>query len=251
MRKVYLVGAGPGDPELITVKGLRAIREAEVILYDRLVNPELLKEAKKDAELIYCGKKPNAHMMTQEMINHLLCHFANQGKTVVRLKGGDPFIFGRGGEEAQSLVKKHIPFEIVPGITAGSAAPAYAGIPLTHRSLSASVAFVAGVSKEGGDLDAYWSKYAGIDTLCIYMGVKNLPLICAQLIKHGKPAGTPAALIHWGTTKKQETVTGTLENISEKAAALRNPSLLIIGEVVKLRSELKWFEHQAAAVYTG
>jgi len=247
MRKVYLVGAGPGDPELITVKGLRLIREADVILYDRLVNPDLLKEARPDAELVYCGKKPDAHTMTQDMINHLLVKFANQGKTVVRLKGGDPFIFGRGGEEAEVLVQKHIPFEIVPGITAGSAVPAYAGIPLTHRGLSTSVAFIAGVTKKGEDLDAYWSKYAGIDTLCIYMGVKNLPLICAQLIKHGKSPDMPAALIRWGTTEKQETAVGTLGNLSEKADGLRNPSLLIIGEVVKLRDELKWFEQLSAA----
>ncbi|MFD2616266.1 uroporphyrinogen-III C-methyltransferase [Terrilactibacillus laevilacticus] len=242
MRKVYLVGAGPGDPDLITVKGLKAIQQADTILYDRLVNPELLNYAKKEAELIYCGKRPDHHALSQDSINHLLCKFANQGKIVTRLKGGDPFIFGRGGEEAEELVKKQIPFEIVPGITSGSAAPAYAGIPLTHRNFSSSVAFIAGMTQHEDNVDKYWSQFVGIDTLCIYMGVKNLPVICNQLIKHGKDPQTPIALIHWGTTERQKTVSGTLTNICEKAATVKNPSLIIIGEVVQLRDQLNWFE---------
>jgi uroporphyrin-III C-methyltransferase len=242
MRKVYLVGAGPGDPELITVKGVKAIKQSDVILYDRLVNPEILEYAKKDAERIYCGKSPDHHAYTQEKINQLICKYANQGKIVTRLKGGDPFIFGRGGEEAAELAKRLIPFEIIPGITSGAAAPAYAGIPLTHREYSSSVAFIAGMTQSEGDIDQYWSRFKGIETLCIYMGVKNLPVICSQLIKLGKDPGTPVALIHWGTTDKQITVTGTLETICEKAEALRNPSMIIVGEVVRLRSQLMWFE---------
>src|SRR5690606_22461632 len=156
MKKVYLVGAGPGDLDLITVKGLKAIQKADVILYDRLIKQELLDEAKEHAQLIYCGKKPDNHSLKQEEINELLCRFALQGKTVTRLKGGDPFVFGRGGEEAEALVDHNIPFEIVPGITAGIAAPAYAGIPVTHRDYSSSVAFISGVSKVGVDQDEYW-----------------------------------------------------------------------------------------------
>ncbi|KHD86615.1 uroporphyrinogen-III C-methyltransferase [Heyndrickxia ginsengihumi] len=242
MRKVYLVGAGPGDPDLITVKGLKAIQQADVILYDRLVNAELLNYAKKDAELVYCGKRPGHHSFNQEAINHLLCKFANQGKIVTRLKGGDPFIFGRGGEEAEALAKKQIPFEIVPGITSGAAAPAYAGIPLTHRDYGSNVAFVAGVTKRDENLDEYWARFSKVDTLCIYMGVKNLPIICEQLIKHGKDTSTPIALVHWGTTDKQQTVTGTLATICERASSLENPSLIIVGEVVRLREQLQWFE---------
>ncbi|MFZ3577474.1 uroporphyrinogen-III C-methyltransferase [Virgibacillus sp. DJP39] len=243
MSRVYLVGAGPGDPDLITVKGLKAIQKADVILYDRLINDELLSHAPNYAELVYCGKSPNQHSLTQEKINDLLCFYASQGKVVTRLKGGDPFIFGRGGEEAEVLAKRGIPFEIVPGITSGSAAPAYAGIPLTHRNYSSSVAFVSGVTKTGEELDKYWEHLAkGVDTLCVYMGVKNLPDICEQLIRHGRNPSTPIALVHWGTTESQQTVTGTLETIIEKASKMKNPSMIIIGEVVTLREKLQWFE---------
>ncbi|MFQ3545149.1 uroporphyrinogen-III C-methyltransferase [Halobacillus rhizosphaerae] len=243
MRKVYLVGAGPGDPDLITVKGMKAIQKADVILYDRLINKELLDYKKSEAELVYCGKSPNNHSLTQEDINRLLCKFANQGKTVTRLKGGDPFIFGRGGEEAEELALKKIPFEIVPGISSGSAAPAYAGIPLTHRDYSSSVAFVSGVAKNDADAEEYWKHLAkSMDTLCIYMGVKQLPDICDKLIRHGRSSDTPIALVHWGTTKVQETVTGTLSNITQEAKHLKNPSMIIVGEVVRLREKLQWFE---------
>lgn len=242
MGKVYLVGAGPGDPDLITVKGLKAIKQADIILYDRLVNEELLNHASKKAELVFCGKSPNQHSLTQEKINHLLCTFAKQGKVVTRLKGGDPFIFGRGGEEAEVLAQHGITFEIVPGITSGSAAPAYAGIPLTHRDYSSSVAFVTGTTKKGEDLKRYWERLAEIDTLCIYMGVKNLPAICKRLTQHGRAAHTPVALVHWGTTERQQTVTGTLATIVEKARTMKNPSMIIIGEVVRLRERIQWFE---------
>jgi uroporphyrin-III C-methyltransferase len=243
--KVYLVGAGPGDAELITVKGLKCIQIADVIVYDRLINKELLKEAKKGSELIYCGKLPDHHTLQQETINHLLVSLAKKGKTVIRLKGGDPFIFGRGGEEAALLANYHIPFEIVPGITSGIAAPAYAGIPLTHRDYSGSVAFITGHRKSGTDEVAKWGTLAkSIDTLVIYMGVSQLPYITEQLMTNGKASSTPIALIHWGTTRHQQTVTGTLADITQKAkdAHIENPTLIVIGEVVKLRDSLHWFE---------
>ncbi|MBR7797101.1 MAG: uroporphyrinogen-III C-methyltransferase [Bacillota bacterium] len=244
MGKVYLVGAGPGDPDLITVKGAKIIGQSDVILYDRLVNEQLLEDyAPKQAELIYCGKRPDHHALKQEQINQLLWQYARQGKVVTRLKGGDPFIFGRGGEEALTLGKHQIPFEIVPGITSGSAAPAYAGIPLTHRQISSSVAFVSGVTRKGDTGEAYWEHLAkGAETLCIYMGVKNLPDICHYLIKYGRDATTPIAVIHYGTTQAQQTITGTLHTIATKAKHLKNPSMIIIGEVVRLREQIKWFE---------
>lgn len=247
MKKVYIVGAGPGDLELITVKGLKAIQQSDVILYDRLINKELLAEAKKDAELIYCGKSPDNHAIAQEKINELLCQHALEGKTVTRLKGGDPFVFGRGGEEAAALASQKIPFEIVPGITAGIAAPAYAGIPVTHRDYSSSVAFISGVSKMGLDQETYWEHVArSMDTLCIYMGVGKLPEICERLIRYGRPAETPIALVQWGTTGNQQTVTGTLADIVEKTHHLKNPSMIVVGEVVKLRDQLQWFENWKA-----
>ncbi|MFD2926148.1 uroporphyrinogen-III C-methyltransferase [Halobacillus naozhouensis] len=243
MNKVYIVGAGPGDPELITVKGLKTIQRADVILYDRLINTELLNEAGDEAELIYCGKRPDNHSLDQKTINRLLCNFALQGKSVTRLKGGDPFVFGRGGEEAEELAKNRIPFEIVPGISSGVAAPAYAGIPVTHRNYSSSVAFLSGVNKHGYDQEEYWEHVVkSMDTLCIYMGVKKLPEICARLIRHGRPPETPIALVEWGTTAHQRTVTGSLRNIVEKANDLKNPSIIIVGKVVKLREQLQWFE---------
>lgn len=245
MGKVYLVGAGPGDPELITVKGMRCIRKADVILYDRLINPELLREAKPEAELKYCGKLPRYHTLKQDTINHFLVKFALEGKVVTRLKGGDPFIFGRGGEEAEALVDNGVEFEVVPGITAGTAAPAYAGIPMTHRHFGSSVAFVTGHRCSDVSDDIKWGNLAkGVDTLAIYMGMSNLPNICGQLIQHGRPGDTPAALIHWGTTEKQRTVTGTLADIAEKAKQydIQNPAMVIVGEVVRLRESIRWFD---------
>jgi uroporphyrin-III C-methyltransferase len=245
MGKVYLVGAGPGDPELITVKGLKCIQQADVILYDRLINEKLLSYAKKGAELIFCGKLPGYHTMQQETINHFLVRHAKKGKTVVRLKGGDPLVFGRGGEEAEALAKHGIEFEIVPGITSGIAAAAYAGIPVTHRDFSSSVAFITGHKRKGSNEEIKWENLAkGIDTLAIYMGISNLPYICNQLMKYGKPPSTPAAVIQWGTTVEQRTVTATLATIANVVAKekIENPSIIIIGDVVKLRANLQWFE---------
>lgn len=245
MGKVYLVGAGPGDPGLITVKGLRCIQEADVILYDRLVNKELLSYAKPGCDLIYCGKLPNYHFMKQETINSFLVKHAQKGKVVTRLKGGDPFVFGRGGEEAETLAKNRIAFEVVPGITSGIAAPAYAGIPVTHRNIASSFAVVTGHRKKGEEEELKWDSLAkGIDTLAIYMGVGNLPYICEQLTKHGKSMNTPVALVQWGSFENQRTVTGTLETIEEivRVEEIENPSMIIVGEVVRLRDELKWFE---------
>ncbi len=245
--KVYLVGAGPGDPDLITIKGVKIISQSDVILYDRLVNEQLLAYAPEQTTRIYCGKRPDHHALKQEQINQLLCHYASQGKVVTRLKGGDPFIFGRGGEEVLALRKYQIPFEIVPGITSGSAAPAYAGIPLTHRQISSSVAFVSGVTRAEEDSEAYWEHLAkGTDTLCIYMGVKNLSDICKYLIRYGRDAMTPIAAIYYGTTQVQQTVTGTLETIALKAEQIKNPAMLIIGEVVRLREHIQWFEEMAS-----
>lgn len=247
MGKVYLVGAGPGDVDLITVKGLKCIQEADVILYDRLINKELLTYAKPGADLIYCGKLPNYHAMIQDTINHFLVKYAKQGKVVTRLKGGDPFVFGRGAEEAEVLAHHKIAFEVVPGITSGIAAPAYAGIPVTHRELGSSFAIVTGHMRAGKDDAIHWESLAkGIDTLAIYMGVGNLPYICEQLTKHGRSANTPVALVHWGTTEEQHTVTGTLSTIVEiaKTSDIQNPSMIIVGEVVRLRDKIQWFEQK-------
>ena len=245
--KVYLVGAGPGDPDLITVKGLRCLQQADVILYDRLVNPELLEYAKEGAQLVYCGKLPHYHTMKQETINRFLVKYAKKGYQVVRLKGGDPFVFGRGGEEAEECAKHNVPFEIVPGITAGIAASAYAGIPVTHRSLSKSFAFITG--HQAGDVEAehQWYHLAnGVDTICVYMGVSHLSTITKHLILNGKSPQTPIALIHWGTLSDQRTVVGTLENIEEvvKKEQITNPSMIVIGEVVTLHKKLNWFEEE-------
>jgi len=244
--KVYLVGAGPGDPKLITVRGLETIKLADCIVYDRLASPRLLSHARPDAELIYCGKLPDRHTLTQEEINQVLVDKALEGKTVTRLKGGDPSIFGRVGEEAEELAKHGIPFEIVPGITSGIAAPAYAGIPVTHRDFNSSLAIVTGHERpDKTESSIHWEKLAtAVETIIFYMGVGNLPFIRDQLIKYGRSPQTPVALIRWGTTVEQETLVGTLENIVEKreAAGLSNPAIIIVGEVVKLREKLQWFE---------
>jgi len=245
--KVYLVGAGPGDPGLITVKGLECIRKADVIIYDYLASPSLLKHTSK-AEMIYVGKKGSDHTLAQNMINELIVEKAKAGLTVARLKGGDPFIFGRGGEEAEVLIDEGIPFEIVPGVTSAIAAPAYAGIPLTHRDFTSTLAFVTGhedPTKEGTSIN--WESLAkGIGTIVFFMGVKNLPDIVHKLILHGMKPDTPVALIRWGTTPNQETVSGTLENIAErvKAAGLKAPAIIVVGGVVTLREKMKWFENR-------
>ncbi|MFC3883965.1 uroporphyrinogen-III C-methyltransferase [Bacillus songklensis] len=244
--KVYLVGAGPGDPKLITVYGMECIQKADVIAYDRLVNEELLNYAKKDAELIYCGKLPGKHELIQEKINELLVEKALAGKVVTRLKGGDPCVFGRVGEEAEVLAEQGIPFEIVPGITSGIAAPAYAGIPVTHRDYASSVTIVTGHGrKEKEQDDLNWDALAkGSDTIVFYMGIGNLKHICTQLIEHGKSPYTKAAVIEWGTTNRQRTVSGNLEDIEEKVKreGIAHPAIVLVGEVVGLREKIQWFE---------
>lgn len=244
--KVFLVGAGPGDPKLITVRGLETIKLADCIVYDRLASPRLLAHARADVELIYCGKLPDRHTLTQEEINQLLVEKALEGKVVTRLKGGDPSIFGRVGEEAEELARHDIPFEIVPGITSGIAAPAYAGIPVTHRDFNSSLAIVTGHERpDKTETSINWEKLAtAVGTIIFYMGVGNLPYIREQLIKYGRSPQTPVALVRWGTTVDQETLVGTLADIVEKreAAGLANPAIIIVGEVVQLREKLQWFE---------
>jgi len=243
---VYLVGAGPGDPGLITVKGRECIATADVIIYDYLAAPSLLKHASGKAELIYVGKKGGDHTLPQDEINALIVAKAREKKVVTRLKGGDPFVFGRGGEEAEVLVEAGIPFEIVPGVTSAVAAPAYAGIPLSHRKLTATIALVTGhedPTKEESGID--WAALSrGIGTLVFFMGVKNLPRIVAELTRHGRPAKTPVALVRWGTTPQQVTVSGTLADIVVRVeqAGLKAPAIIVVGDVVGLRERLKWFE---------
>ena len=246
---VYLIGAGPGDPGLITVKGRDCIARAEVIIYDYLANDCLLEYAAPGAEKIYAGKVGGAHNREQWQINDLLIEKALEGKSVARLKGGDPFIFGRGGEECEALVAAGIPFEIVPGVTAGIAAPAYAGIPLTHRDFTTSVAFVTGHEshgKEGSEID--WERLSlGSGTVVFYMGVKNLPQITGNLLAHGRSPETPVALIRWGTRPEQEILIGTLATITELArkTAFKAPAITIVGDVVNLREKLRWFDNRA------
>lgn len=242
---ITIVGAGPGDPELITVKALRRIQSADVILYDRLVNDELLAYSKSDALRIYCGKAPGQHSMPQEATERLMLKHAAAGSHVVRLKGGDPFVFGRGGEEALAAAAAGIPYEVIPGITSAVGAAASAGIPLTHRGLAASFAIVTGSRCSDKVSPVRWDALAhGVDTLVIYMGVSGLSEIRGQLLKHGKDPLTPAALIENGTTRRERTVTGNLGSIDKLAAAMKisNPALIIIGEVVKVREELLGLE---------
>lgn len=244
--KLYLIGAGPGDPGLITVKGARCIEKADVVIYDRLASPRLLEHARPDAELIYVGKAPGAHALSQEEISELCVRKALEGKIVARLKGGDPFVFGRGGEEAHLARRRGVPYEIVPGITSATAVPAYAGIPVTHRGVAASFAVITGheaATKPGSQIN--WEGLAkGPDTLVFLMGMENLGEICRQLIANGRPSSTPAAVIEWGTTPRQRTVTGVLEDIHLKVeeAGLSNPAVIIVGDVVRLREDLAWLE---------
>jgi uroporphyrinogen III methyltransferase/synthase len=243
--KVYIIGAGPGDPGLITVKGLRCLKEADVIIYDHLVNEEIIRQMKESARLIYAGKKGGDHTLPQDEINRLLVEEAKQGNIVARVKGGDPFIFGRGGEEAETLAYAGIAFEVIPGVTSAVAVPAYAGIPLTHRGYTSTLAFVTGhedPTKDESDID--WETLAGIGTLVFFMGVKNLRHIITNLMVYGKEGDTPAALIRWGTTEDQETLTGTLSDIARTAEDRKfsPPAILVVGDVVTLRKDLNWFE---------
>ena len=243
--KVYIIGAGPGDAGLITLKAIDCLREADVVIYDYLVSKDLLKYARSDARFIYAGKQGGAHTLSQWQINDLLVKEAKAGNIVARLKGGDPFIFGRGGEEAEKLAANKIPFEIAPGVTSAIAVPAYAGIPLTHRGLTSTVAFVTGhedPTKEKSDID--WQALARIGTLVFLMGVKNIEKIVKELKDNGRSPKTPAALIRWGTTPRQEILTGILSNIAALARERKfaPPAILVVGEVVALRDTLQWFD---------
>lgn len=243
--KVYIIGAGPGDPGLITVKGLRCLKEADVVIYDHLVSEEIICQAKESARFIYAGKKGGEHTLPQEEINRRLVEEAKQGNIVARVKGGDPFIFGRGGEEAETLAHAGISFEVISGVSSALAVPAYAGIPLTHRGYTSTLAFVTGhedPTKDESEID--WETLAGIGTLVFLMGVKNLRHITSNLMVYGKEGDTPAALIRWGTTEDQETLTGTLSDIVRKAEDRKfsPPAILVVGEVVNLREDLNWFE---------
>jgi len=243
--RVYIIGAGPGDPGLMTVKGTKCLAEADVVIYDHLINPGILHHARETARLVYAGKEGGKHTLSQEEINARLVAEAQQGHVVARLKGGDPFIFGRGGEEAEVLAREGIPFEIVPGVTSAIAVASYAGIPLTHRRHTATLAFVTGHEDPlKGQSEIDWKALAGIGTLVFLMGVRNLSRIAAGLIAQGKKPETPAALIRWGTTANQETLVGTLENIADlaEAAGFAPPAILVVGGVVGLRKELNWFE---------
>jgi uroporphyrinogen III methyltransferase/synthase len=246
--KVYIVGAGPGDIGLLTVKGLKCLQKAEVVVYDFHLNAQILNYINHDAEFIYAGKRGGKHDMTQDNINRTLVEKAKEGKIICRLKGGDPFIFGRGGEEAEALVDEGISFEVVPGISSSVSAPAYAGIPLTHRAYSSSFAVVPGyedVTKKESSID--WGKLAtGVGTIVFLMTVKNISKVCQKLIENGRGPETPVAVVRWGTRADQTTLVGNLENITGlvKANDIKPPAVMVVGDVVNLRKKLKWFENK-------
>jgi uroporphyrin-III C-methyltransferase len=245
--KVYLVGAGPGDPEMITVKGLRLIRAADVIIYDRLIPHALLDDARPDAELIDAGKEPTKHRLSQTVINDLLIEKAGQGSLVVRLKGGDPFVFGRGGEEALACARAGIPFEVVPGVSSAFAVPAYAGIPVTHRGITTTMTVIAGYENPSDpDGGVNYEALAALGgTLVILMGVKQLDNVLGKLVEAGLPASTPAATIEWGATPEQRVAVGTLDTLAGLAADmdLQPPAVTVVGEVVALREQgVRWFD---------
>ena len=248
--RVYLVGAGPGDPELLTLRAVRLLQQTEVIVYDHLVSAAVLDFVSPTAERIYAGKRRNEHTLRQEQINALLVKLGSEGKHVVRLKGGDPFIFGRGGEELQALAAHGIAFEVVPGVTAASGVSSYAGIPLTHRDYAQSCLFVTGHLKDGtADLD--WPSLVRVNqTVVIYMGLSGLSEICHQMMRHGAPSSLPIAVVQDGSIATQRVVTGTLADMPERVAraGLKSPCLTIIGHVVKLHDSLAWFKPQVIAI---
>jgi len=245
MAKVYLTGAGPGDFELLTIKALRVVKEADVIIYDRLANPEILKEAKDGCEFVYVGKEDSNHTLPQEEINEVIYQSALKYENVVRLKGGDPLVFGRGGEEAIYLKERGILFEFIPGITSAIAVPEYAGIPVTHRGITVSFRVVTGHESHNKDQSQIpWENYKSDDTIVFLMGLHRLAHICHMLKKIGKPGDYPIAVISKGTTPDAKTIVGTLDDIHKKAKDLPTPALIIVGKVVGLRDQLNWFEKE-------
>lgn len=242
MSKVFLTGAGPGDMDLLTIKALRVIKSADIIIYDKLANPDLLKEAKKECVFIYVGKENKHHIMPQDKINNIIYESALKYENVVRLKGGDPFVFGRGGEEAAYLYDKNIEFEIIPGVTSAISVPAYAGIPVTHRAISTSFRVVTGHETPNKKTpQIVWENFKADETIIFLMGLHNLEKISKNLIRIGKEPTYPCAVISKGTTKEQVVVTGTLQDIVKKAKNIATPALIVVGRVVKLREKLRWF----------
>ncbi|WP_419768199.1 uroporphyrinogen-III C-methyltransferase [Arcobacter sp.] len=243
MGKVYLTGAGPGDPELLTLKAINAIKNADIIVYDRLVNKEILNYAKKDVIFKYVGKENKKHTVPQDEINEILFQASQKYENVVRLKGGDPFVFGRGGEEAIYLNERDVKFEIIPGISSSVAVASYAGIPVTHRGITTSFRVVTGHETPNKKISQIeWQTFLNDETIVFLMGLHNINLISSKLIGLGKDKNYPCAVISKGTTKEQKVVTGTLENIVEKSKGLKSPAIIIVGKVVNLREQLRWFD---------